>query len=128
MMTMLTSTHDTGAPQTGPGGRPGFVAINFIQCQPHYRERFEDLFRSRARAIDRMPGFIRMQVLRPQHEGESYLVISHWADEASFKAWTQSPKFLEGHRRGFEDLRQAKERGDTPPLTSSFKTYHVITE
>ena len=35
-----------------------FVAINFISCKSHYRERFEELFANRAHAIDKMPGFL----------------------------------------------------------------------
>jgi heme oxygenase (mycobilin-producing) len=102
-----------------------FVAINYIHCEPHYRERFEELFTSRAKAIDRMPGFVDMQVLRPNGEGE-YLIVSHWATEEAFKTWTTSPEFLEGHKRGFEDIRKAREQGIKPPMSSSFKTYEVI--
>ncbi|HRG80582.1 MAG TPA: antibiotic biosynthesis monooxygenase [Cyclobacteriaceae bacterium] len=102
-----------------------FVAINYINCEPHYRERFEELFASRARAIDRMPGFVDMQVLRPNGEGE-YLIVSHWASEEAFKTWTTSPEFLEGHKRGFDDIRKAREQGVKPPMSSSFKTYEVI--
>lgn len=102
-----------------------FVAINYIHCEVHYRARFEELFGSRAHAIDRMPGFIDMQVLKPNGEGE-YLIVSHWSSEAAFKQWTSSPEFLEGHKRGFEDIRRAKESGANPPMTSTFKTYEVI--
>jgi heme-degrading monooxygenase HmoA len=102
-----------------------FVAINYINCEPHYRERFEELFASRAKAIDRMPGFVDMQVLRPNGEGE-YLIVSHWASEEAFKTWTTSPEFLEGHKRGFDDIRKAREQGLKPPMSSSFKTYEVI--
>jgi len=105
----------------------GFVAINYITCKPEYRERFEYLFKTRARAIDRMPGFRGMYVLRPQREGDAYLVVSHWESEAHFKAWLQSPEFLEGHQRGFEDIREAKMRGEEPPMQSDFRTYEVIT-
>lgn len=42
-----------------------FVAVNYIDCTPEYKERFEELFGSRAHAIDEMPGFIEMHVLRP---------------------------------------------------------------
>lgn len=104
----------------------GFVAINYITCRPDYQQRFEELFRTRARAIDRMPGFLGMYVLRPQREGDPYLVVSHWESEAHFRAWLRSPEFLEGHRRGFEDMRQAKERGEEPPMHSDFRTYEVI--
>ena len=103
-----------------------FVAINYIKCEDHYRERFEQLFATRAHAIDRMPGFLNMEVLKPNEQGE-YLIVSHWESEEQFKKWTSSPEFLEGHKRGFEDIRKAREEGKTPPMTSSFKTYQVIT-
>ena len=102
-----------------------FVAINYIHCEDHYRERFEELFGSRAHAIDRMPGFVNMQVLKPNQDGD-YLIVSHWESEESFKTWTSSPEFLEGHKRGFQDIKVARERGEKPPMSSSFKTYKVI--
>ena len=103
-----------------------FVAINTIHCRPEYRERFEELFKTRARAIDRLPGFRHMHVLSPSREGDAYLVVSYWKSEEDFQAWTKSPEFLEGHKRGFEDLRLAKERGEEPPMTSQFATYSVL--
>ena len=104
-----------------------FVAINYISCKDHYKKRFEELFASRAHAIDRMPGFRNMHVLRPKDDGD-YLIVSHWDSEEQFKAWTNSPEFIEGHKRGFADLKAAKERGEEMPMTSSFKTYEVIAE
>jgi heme-degrading monooxygenase HmoA len=103
-----------------------FVAINYISCEEHYRSRFEELFGSRAHAIDRLPGFVRMEVLKPHAEGE-YLIVSQWESEEAFRTWTTSPEFLEGHKRGFEDLKKARERGEKPPMKSSFKTYQVLT-
>lgn len=105
-----------------------FVAINYITCKPHYAERFECLFCSRARAIDTMPGFCGMRVLKCTDDGQPYLVISYWDSEEHFRAWVGSPEFLEGHKRGFEDLRAAKERGEEPPMTSDFKTYAILTD
>ncbi|MEQ9591341.1 MAG: antibiotic biosynthesis monooxygenase [Cyclobacteriaceae bacterium] len=103
-----------------------FVAINYIQCDADYASRFEELFATRAHAIDRLPGFIDMQVLKPADLKDEYLIVSHWNSEDDFKAWTKSPEFIEGHKRGFEDLRKAKERGEKPPMSSTFKTYRVI--
>ncbi len=103
-----------------------FVAINYINCKDHYRERFEELFATRAGAIDKMPGFNFMEVLKPSETGDSYLIVSHWNSEEDFKKWTGSPEFIEGHKRGFEDLKKAKEKGEEPPMSSSFKTYNVI--
>lgn len=103
-----------------------FVAINYITCTPEYRERFEELFGSRAHAIDLMPGFVDMQVLRPKTDAEPYLIVSYWETEDAFKGWTRSEAFLEGHKRGFADLTQAKAEGRPMPMHSDFKTYEVI--
>jgi heme-degrading monooxygenase HmoA len=67
-----------------------------------------------------------MRVLRPQKPEEPYLIVSHWTSEDAFKGWTESPEFIEGHKRGFEDIRQARERGEEPPMTSSFQTYSIV--
>ena len=103
-----------------------FVAINYISCKPEYRDRFETLFGTRAHAIDRMPGFIDMYVLRPREGNDTYLIVSHWESEESFETWTKSAEFLEGHKRGFEDIRLARQKGEEPPMTSDFRVYEVI--
>ena len=103
-----------------------FVAINYIHCSPEYRERFEFLFGSRARAIDLMPSFVDMHVLRPAKDGDPYLVVSYWETEDAFKDWTKSEAFIEGHKRGFADLAEAKAAGKPAPMTSDFKTYQII--
>ena len=105
-----------------------FVAINYISCTEDYRNRFEELFTSRAGFIDTMPGFVRMHVLRPSAPGHDYLIVSYWETEAAFKAWTRSEAFMKGHRRGFDDLAQAKAEGRPAPMSSSFKTYNIISE
>ena len=119
-----------------------FIAINYIDCREEYRERFRELFATRAHAIDRMPGFQWVKILEPMEFERShnnpdfeksgadgmttYLIMSCWDDESSFKHWTGSPEFVEGHKRGFEDMRRYKEEGKEPPLRSTFKTYAVI--
>lgn len=103
-----------------------FVAINYITCSPEYQQRFEELFATRAKAIDTMPGFIDMYVLKPQNEGEQYLIVSYWENEEAFKTWTKSEAFIEGHKRGFADLAQAKAEGRPAPMHSDFKTYKII--
>lgn len=114
-----------------------FVAVNFITCRPEYVRRFTQLFASRAKAIDRMPGFCGMQVLEPlktigrakgdpDGASEAYLIVSYWRNGDDFHKWMGSEEFLEGHKRGFEDIRHAKERGEEPPVRSEFHTYKVL--
>jgi heme oxygenase (mycobilin-producing) len=105
-----------------------FVAINYIDCEDHYRERFEELFRTRKKAIDNMPGFREMFVLKPMDGGNRYLIVSHWDTEDAFTGWTKSEAFKEGHKRGFEDMHRYREEGKTPPLRSQFVTYEVLTQ
>ena len=105
-----------------------FVAINNITCQPEYVDRFEELFATRAGAIDKMPGFHRMHVLKPNQEGDDYLIVSYWDSEQHFQDWTQSEAFISGHQRGFADLEQAKREGRPMPMHSKFRTYHVLTD
>ncbi len=103
-----------------------FVAINYIDCVTEYKPRFEELFGSRTHAIDRMPGFQSMQVLKPKDGESSYLIISFWESEEAFKQWTGSPEFLEGHKRGFQDIAKARAEGKDSPMKSTFKTYDII--
>lgn len=123
---MTVSTNASNQTTTPSEIATGFVAVNYITCQADYTERFETLFKTRAHAIDRLPGFIRMHVLKPQKPGEPYLVVSHWTDQATFDSWRKSPEFLEGHKRGFEDVAKAKEEGREPPMVSRFQTYEVL--
>jgi heme-degrading monooxygenase HmoA len=74
-----------------------FVAVNYITCKPEYVDRFEELFKSRARAIDTLPGFVDMQVLKPTEENGEYLVVSRCEGKEQFEALVGSPEFLEGH-------------------------------
>ncbi len=103
-----------------------FVAINYIECKPEYISRFEELFKTRAHAIDKLSGFRHMYVLKPTADNDKYLIVSHWDSEQHFKEWTRSSAFIEGHKRGFEDVRKAKEAGTEPPMKSEFKTYNIL--
>ncbi len=104
-----------------------FVAVNFITCLESYQERFEELFKTRAHAIDTLPGFLTMHVIRQNDEEGKYMVVSYWENEESFKAWMTSPEFLEGHKRGFADMAAAREKGEPVPMKSEFKTYSILT-
>ena len=103
-----------------------FVAINYITCTDAYRARFEELFATRAHAIDRMPGFINFELLKPAEGDNTYLIQTHWESRADFERWTSSEEFIEGHKRGFADLKRYKNEGLEPPMKSSFKVYDLL--
>ena len=103
-----------------------FVAINYIDCTADYVERFEELFSTRAGAIDKLEGFQYMHVLKPKETGDSYRVVSYWEFEDNIKPRTKSPAILEGHKRAFAHMAKAKEEGKTTPMKSTFKVYDII--
>ncbi|MFQ5665437.1 MAG: antibiotic biosynthesis monooxygenase family protein [Candidatus Binatia bacterium] len=87
------------------------VVTNRIPVAPGQEAAFEDRFRHRAHLIDRSPGFIKNQVLRPvqrrfNHQTNAweetaepgyYLVQTHWEDEQAFWDWTKSEAFRAAH-------------------------------
>lgn len=125
-----------------------YVAINYITVRdPNYLKRFTELFATRAGAIDGIPGFLGMHLLEPQNQTNDpikstqtydpetgikdstapvYLVVTHWRDEKSFQNWTRSAQFIEGHRRGFADVANARALGKMNPMSSDMKTYTII--
>jgi heme oxygenase (mycobilin-producing) len=100
-----------------------FIAINRMTVPDEFRSKFEEAFATRAGAVDRRPGFVRAEVLKPK-TGNQYIVMTHWASEADFQAWVGSPEFHEGHRR----MAQFKDASGKIALTSSVEKYEVFAE
>jgi heme-degrading monooxygenase HmoA len=73
------------------------VVSNRIKVAAGCEKEFEERFAGRAGLVEKKPGFIRLEILRPV-KSEYYVVLTHWVDEASFRAWTESPEFQEAHR------------------------------
>ena len=100
-----------------------FVMMNRMTVSDEDREHFEYLFKTRARAVDRRPGFVRAEILRPS-KGNTYIVMTHWKDKDSFLGWTNSEEYKEGHQRtGDFKGSDSKSR-----LTSTVEMYEVFGE
>ena len=72
------------------------VVSNRIQVAKGHEQEFEARFAGRAGLVENMPGFVRLEILRPI-KGDFYVVLTHWQDETSFRAWTDSAQFKEAH-------------------------------
>ncbi len=80
------------------GEQPRMItAMNRIHVVPEYAEQFEQRFRTRARLVDGMPGFIWNKVLRPVNPVDPYIVLTLWESRAAFDAWVKSDEFVKGH-------------------------------
>ncbi len=76
-----------------------FVVMNRIMVNPEYKDQFEERFANRAREVDKMPGFMRNQVLRPANPDDPYIVLTMWRSQEDFEAWVNSEAFKKGHAK-----------------------------
>ncbi len=74
------------------------VRINAITVSPGAGDELARRFAARAGAVDSAPGFEGFELLRPTDGRDTWLVVTRWRDEGSFRAWTESPAFAQGHR------------------------------
>jgi heme-degrading monooxygenase HmoA len=73
------------------------TVANRIYVKQEYAEAFEQRFRERAALVDKMPGFISNQVLRPVNDGDPYVVFTVWNSRQDFLNWVRSDAFVKGH-------------------------------
>jgi heme-degrading monooxygenase HmoA len=95
-----------------------FVVMNRITVMEGREADFEQTFTGRDRAVDQMPGFVDLQVLRPA-EGRTYIVLTRWKSRADFESWTHSDAFIAAHRKQSPGLAEGR-----PTL----ETYEVFTQ
>jgi heme-degrading monooxygenase HmoA len=73
------------------------VKINAIEVPEGRGEALEERFRARAGEVERMPGFLGFELLRPTAGETRYFVYTRWESEEAFRAWVEGPAFTRGH-------------------------------
>ncbi|MBL8930662.1 MAG: antibiotic biosynthesis monooxygenase [Kineosporiaceae bacterium] len=73
------------------------IKINAITVPADSGDELARRFAARAGAVDGQPGFEGFELLRPTDDRLVWLVVTRWADEASFQAWVASSRFADGH-------------------------------
>ena len=82
------------------------VVSNRIPVAPGHEDEFAQRFRDRAGLVERHPGLVRLEILRPepvtlhgQRMGgsEYHVVLTYWRRKEDFIAWTQSADFRTAH-------------------------------
>ncbi|MEB3780157.1 MAG: antibiotic biosynthesis monooxygenase [Desulfurococcales archaeon] len=79
------------------------AVINYIRSESE--EAFERIvlsFKNRARLVEKVKGFIGIEVLASKERRE-VLVITLWDSKESFDAWVRSREFDVAHRRARGD-------------------------
>lgn len=75
-----------------------YVVANRVFVKPEYCQEFEQRFQKRAGQINQQPGFVSMQVLKPQSEQTPYVILTHWVDQAVFETWVGGEDFNLAHQ------------------------------
>jgi len=75
-----------------------YVVANRVFVKQQYIQEFELRFRNRAGQINQQPGFVLMEVLKPQSEETPYVVSTHWENEQAFRNWVGSEDFNLAHQ------------------------------
>lgn len=73
------------------------IKINAITVPEGSGDELAKRFAARAGAVDDQPGFLGFELLQPTDGRTQWLVVTRWADEASFEAWVSSSAFAHGH-------------------------------
>ena len=74
-----------------------FVVMNRFPVNPDCAEQFEIRIRNRPGRVEKQPGFIRVQLLRPAAPDLPYIVATFWESQADFEAWVKADSFTEKH-------------------------------
>lgn len=86
-----------------------YVAANRVFVRPDFAREFEQRFEQRAAQIDKQPGFVRMEILKPQSDETPYVVLTHWVNEQAFRSWVGSDDFRDAHQNPMPE--EAFEKG-----------------
>ena len=76
------------------------VKINAIEVSPDRASELEERFAKRAGEVEKMPGFLGFELLRPVEGETRYFVYTRWESEEAFRAWVESSSFTRGPRAG----------------------------
>lgn len=76
---------------------PGYVSISRFRVRNGMEGEVADAFRARPHLVDDAAGFIRMDVITPEHDDAEFWLVTYWTDEASFRAWHASHLYRESH-------------------------------
>ena len=97
------------------------VKINAIEVAPDRGAELEERFAKRAQEVEKMPGFLGFELLRPVEGETRYFVYTRWESEEAFRAWVESPAFTRGHAQASAD------RGQKPVAHgSSLLSFEVV--
>jgi heme-degrading monooxygenase HmoA len=81
-----------------------FVFVSHLTVPEGDRAVLERHFRERSRLVEGVPGFLYLQLLRPQAGGASHTLLTAWADRDAFRRYMASEERARSHSREPADV------------------------
>ena len=107
------------------------VKINAIEVAPDRGAELEERFARRASEVEKMPGFLGFELLRPVGGETRYFVYTRWESEEAYQSWRGSQAFTRGHAQASRDhVESAKADSTESPVASgsSLLEFDVVQE
>jgi heme-degrading monooxygenase HmoA len=76
-----------------------FIFISHLTVPVADHEELERHFRDRAHLVDDRPGFLYLQLLKPQSGDATHTFLTAWHDRAAFSAYMRSAEHATSHSR-----------------------------
>lgn len=74
-----------------------FVALSCFAVANGMEAAVREAFLERPHHVDKVAGFLRMDVIQPVEDNCEFWLMTHWTDEASFKRWHRSHEYGDSH-------------------------------
>lgn len=76
-----------------------FVFISHLTVPEADHEALERHFRERARLVDRFPGFLYLQLLKPEAGKPTHTFLTAWESRDAFRRYMKSDEHAASHSR-----------------------------
>lgn len=86
-----------------------FLFISHLTVPPADHERLERHFRERARLVDDFPGFLWLQLVRPEAGGATHTFVTCWESRDAFRRYMKSSEHATSHSREPADIMARSE-------------------
>ena len=82
-----------------------FVAISTFTVANGMAAEIHEAFRRRPHRVDRVAGYVRMEVLVGADDPAEVWLLTYWKDEASFRGWHRSHDYRASHEGILKGLK-----------------------
>lgn len=76
-----------------------FVFISHLAVPEEDRKELERYFHERSRLVDTFPGFLYLQLLKPEAGDASHTFLTAWQDRDAFRRYMRSAEHALSHSR-----------------------------